>query len=205
MGLYSRWVLPQLIHFACSSRQIERQRRKVVPLARGRVLEVGIGSALNLPHYDPDRVERIVGVEPSAELRRMAAERVERSGIEVEVVDLEDGVYPLETASVDSALITYTLCSIAEPLAALAEVRRVLRPGGELVFCEHGVAPDAFVRRAQALANPTWRLFSGGCNLDRDVPALLEGGGFRIERIERGYLPGWRAGSFNYWGVATPE
>lgn len=205
MGLYSRLVLPRLIHLACSSLPAKRQRRKIVPLARGRVLEVGIGSGLNLPYYRADRVERIYGVEPSAELRRMAAEEASGSEIEAEIVDLEAGGYPLDRNSVDTALITYTLCTIGDTQSALAEVRRVLRPGGELIFCEHGAAPDALVRRTQSVLNPVWGIFSGGCHLNRRIPELIEGGGFRLQSLNQGYIPGWRPGSYNYWGTATAE
>lgn len=203
MGLYSRYVLPRLVHSACSGRPIGRQRRKVIPLARGRVLEIGIGSGLNLPFYDARQVERVWGLDPAPEMRRLAAEAARLTSFEVELIDLPEGRIPLDRDSVDSVVITYTLCTIPESDTALREMARVLRPGGELIFCEHGLAPDRGVRRWQTTLNPAWGLFGGGCSLDRDIPAVLAAGGFRTRRVESGYIPGWRPASFNYWGTAV--
>jgi ubiquinone/menaquinone biosynthesis C-methylase UbiE len=203
VGLYARYVLPRLIHLACSGRPTERQREKVVPGASGRVLEVGIGSGLNLAFYDAGKVRKLWGLEPSPEMVSMARAAAASVGFEVEFIGLPGEEIPLDDASVDTVVVTYTLCSIPEPEVALRQMARVLKPGGRLLFCEHGKAPDEGVRRWQERVNPIWRRFSGGCNLNRPIPELIEQGGFQIERLETMYLPGWRPGTFNYWGAAV--
>jgi ubiquinone/menaquinone biosynthesis C-methylase UbiE len=205
MGLYRKYVLPKVVHYACSARPNMRQRQKVVPRARGRVLEIGIGSGLNLPFYDADKVEKVWGLDPSPEMRAMAGRAAASVPFEVELIGLPGEEIPLDGASVDSVVVTYTLCTIPETTAALRQVRRVLRSGGELIFCEHGAAPDASVRRWQDRVNPLWKRLGGGCNLNRAIPELLESGGFRITSLDTMYLPGWRPASFNYWGAAVPR
>jgi ubiquinone/menaquinone biosynthesis C-methylase UbiE len=206
MGVYQRYVLPRMIHCVCGGAVVERQRRLVVPAARGRVLEVGFGSGLNLPHYDRSRVEWIWALEPSAEMRALAAPRVSASGLDVRMLDLPGEALPLPDASVDTVLVTFTLCTIADPGAALAQMRRVLRPGGRLLFCEHGAAPDAGVRRWQDRLNGAWRRFGGGCNLNRAMLPLIESAGFRIIDAHSGYLPGTpRFAGYNTWGTAGPD
>lgn len=180
-----------------------RQREKVIPRARGRVLELGVGSGLNLPYYDPDRVQRVFALDPSTELWSLAQTRVAASPLELEFLEAGAEAVPLDDNSVDTVVATYTLCTLPDVAMALAEVRRVLRPRGELVFCEHGVAPDRGVRRWQNRLNPAWRRLAGGCHLNRDIPLLLAEAGFRIGDLETMYLPGWRPATFNYWGVAT--
>jgi len=201
---YDRHILPFMIDLACGVKPVRRQRAKVVPLARGRVLEVGMGSGLNLPFYDKSRVAGIVGLDPSPAMRRRAEARIAKSGIAVEFVGLSAEKIPLPDATFDSVLMTYTLCSIPEPLAALEEMRRVLKPGGRLIFCEHGRAPDASVRRWQDRLTPLWRRIGGGCHLNRDIPALLNAGGFECSDVQTMYLPGPRPMTFNYWGEAIP-
>lgn len=203
MGLYSRYILPQVVHFTCGLKPNMRQREKIVPRARGCVLEVGVGSGLNLPYYDAASVTKIWGLDPSPEMIRMAARRARSLGFEVEFISSPAEEIPLGDQSVDTVLVTYTLCTIAKPTPALREMARVLRPGGELLFCEHGLAPELSVQRWQHRLNPIWRRFGGGCNLNRPIPALLEAGGFGIKDLETMYLPGWRPASFNYWGAAV--
>lgn len=203
MGLYNKYVLPKLVHFACGRRPFLRQREKVVPLAHGRVLEIGIGSGLNLPFYDKTKVTKLWGLDPSPDMTRIAARAARATGIEVEFIELPGEEIPLEDDCVDAVLMTYTLCTIPEPVEALRQMARVLKPGGDLIFCEHGAAPDAGVRRWQDRINPVWKRFGGGCNLNRVVPDVIEQGGFRIKGVETMYLPGWRPATFNYWGVAT--
>jgi ubiquinone/menaquinone biosynthesis C-methylase UbiE len=180
-----------------------RQREKVVPLARGQVLEIGIGSGLNLPYYDAAKVTKVWGLEPSPEMTRLAHEAVESVSLDVEFIGSPGDEIPLETDSVDTVVITYTLCTIPEPQAALQQMKRVLKPGGELIFCEHGAAPDEAVRRWQDRINPLWKRLSGGCHLNRAIPDVIEQGGFSIKGMETMYIPGWRPASFNYWGTAT--
>ncbi len=203
MGIYAKYILPKLIDRACSIGPIMRQRAKVVPLASGEVLEIGIGSGLNLSFYDPKRVRKVWGLDPNPEVTRIARERARALDLDTEIIGLPGEEIPLGDHSVDSIVITYTLCTIPDPAAALVQMRRVLRQDGKLFFCEHGAAPDPSVRRWQDRVDPIWRRIAGGCHLNRDVPRLLEAGGFRIDQIETMYLPGWRPASFNSWGTAT--
>ncbi len=205
MGLYSRYILPRVIHFTCGLKPNMRQREKVVPRARGRVLEVGIGSGLNLPFYDCANVNKVWGLDPAPEMTRMAERAARSVPFEVEFIGLPGDEIPLEDSSVDTVVVTYTLCTIPDTTAALRQMSRVLRPGGELIFCEHGAAPDARVRRWQDRLNPLWKRLGGGCNLNRPIPALIEEGGFRIKSLDTMYIPGWRPASFNYWGTAVPR
>ena len=202
MGVYRRYVLPRLVHCACSSGTTTRQRQKLVPLAHGRVLEVGIGSGLNLRFYDPARVTRVWGVEPSRELAAMASRAAEGVPFDVELLSARGEEIPLDSGCCDTVVVTYTLCSIPDAHAALREIARVLRADGQLLFCEHGLAPDAGVRAWQHRLNPVWRRLSGGCHLNRDVPATLRSSGFEVTQMEAAYVPGWRVASFNYRGVA---
>ena len=203
MGIYSKYVLPRVVHFTCSLKPNMRQREKVVPLATGEVLEIGLGSGLNLPFYDSTRVKKLWGLEPAEEMRRMAADAVRKLRFEFEFLDLPGEEIPLETDSVDTVLVTYTLCTIPETEPALRGMARVLRPGGKLIFCEHGAAPDASVRRWQDRLKPVWKRLGGGCHLNREIPDLIDAGGFEIDAIDTMYLPGWRPAAFNYWGTAS--
>ena len=205
MGWYSKYILPQVVHFTCGLKPNMRQREKVVPRARGRVLEVGIGSGLNFPFYDATKVTKVWGLEPSPEMTRMAERSARALRFEVEFIALPGEAIPLDDHSVDTVLVTYTLCTIPDTLPALRHMRRVLRPGGELIFCEHGAAPDASVRLWQDRMDPLWKRLAGGCHLNRPIPALIEAGGFRISTMETMYLPGWRPATFNYWGAAVPR
>lgn len=199
---YDRYLLPRVMDLACGARPVRRQRQKVVPLAAGDVLEVGLGTALNAPFYDKARVRRIVGVDPAVQMHPLALRRIEAAGLAVELVALSAERLPLQDRSFDSVVCTYTLCSIPDLPSALAEIRRVLRPGGKLLFSEHGLAPDASVRRWQRRLQPLWSPLAGGCCLSVDVPAVLEAAGF-VARIESRYLPGPRFVSYHYWGEAT--
>lgn len=205
MGLYSSYILPRAVHLACGSKPVMRQRKKVVPYARGCVLEVGIGTGLNLPYYDTTKVSKVWGLDPAPEMISMAGQAADSLPFEVEFIRLPADVIPLEDSSVDTVVVTYTLCSIADVLPALLQMRRVLRPGGDLLFCEHGAAPDASVRRWQERINPLWKRIGGGCHLNRSIPEEIEAGGFRIKSLESMYIAGWRPASYNFWGVAAPR
>ena len=199
---YERTILPPMLDFACGLPMVSRQRQLVVPLAQGRVLEVGIGTGLNMRWYDKTRVTHITGLDPALQLHALARERIAEAGLEVDLVAMSAETIPLPDASFDTVLITYTLCTIADPLAALREMRRVMAPGARLLFCEHGRAPDESVRRWQARLQPLWGKLAGGCQLGRDIPALLRQAGFRLRDLNTRYLPGPRPLSFNYWGEA---
>lgn len=205
MGFYDRHILPHVINLACGAKPIRYQRRKVVPQATGRVLEIGIGSGLNLPFYDPAKVERLWGLEPADEIRRMAARAAHGVPFPVELIGAPGEAIPLDDASVDTVVTTYTLCTIPDAVRALREMRRVLKPGGRLLFSEHGRAPDTAVRRWQTRLTPLWQRIGGGCRLDRDIPDLLRQGGFALPWLETMYVPGPRPMTFTYWGAATPD
>lgn len=200
-GWYDRHVLPYLIELACGTKPVGRQRGKVIPQARGRVLEIGIGTGLNLPFYDASRVHAIVGVEPSLRMHRLALKRSRAAGLPVEIVGIGAERLPLADRAFDTVVSTYTLCTIPDPVAALREVRRVLAPGGRLLFSEHGRAPDESVRKWQSRLQPVWMKFSGGCRLDRDIPAILKEAGFDPQ-VQQMYIPGPRIVSYHYWGEA---
>ena len=204
MGFYSHFILPRLLDAAMSTKPIHYQRRKVVPRAEGRVLEVGFGAGHNLPYYDASRVSHIWALEPAGEMRARAARRVASSPISLEFLDLPGEQIPLENDSADTVLITYTLCSIPDVMAALGQMRRVLKPSGRMIFCEHGEAPDENVRKWQRRLTPAWKVIGGGCHLNRAIPKLIRDGGFRVDDIETMYLPGTpHFAGFNYWGSAT--
>lgn len=205
MGLYAERVLPHLIHVACGSGEVTEQRERVVPLADGRVLEVGMGSGLNLPFYDRERVELVWGLEPSAGMRRKAEPAVTASDLDVRVLDAPGERIPLDDTSVDTVVLTYTLCSIADWHAALAEMRRVLAPGGKVVFSEHGLAPDESVRRRQRRLNPAWKVVAGGCHINRPIVDGLEQSGFRVDHVDAEYRGRLRAAAYTTWGVCTPR
>lgn len=202
MGLYDRHILPHLIDFACGMGAVMKARSQIVPLAHGRVLEIGIGSGLNLGFYDAQRVEVVVGVDPSAEMQALARERAARCQVPVEMIALELGQIQAADASFDDIVCTFTLCTIPDAIAALGEMRRVLKPGGRLLFCEHGLAPDLPVVRWQKRLTPLWKPLAGGCHLDRDIPALIEAGGFHIREMSTGYLKGPRPMTHVYRGWA---
>jgi SAM-dependent methyltransferase len=204
-SLYDRFVLPRLLKCACSSPPMMKQRTKVVPAAEGRVLELGIGMGLNLALYDPARVSSVTGVDPAAELRAVAeaAPRDPRLAVTVENGTAE--ALPFEAGSFDCVVCTFTLCSVHTPAAALAEARRVLKPGGRFLYCEHGLAPDADVAKWQRRIEPIWKRIAGGCHLTRPVTSAIEAAGFTVRRAERMYVPRTpRFAGWNEWGEAAP-
>lgn len=204
MGFYDKHVLPRFINCACGTKPIMKQREKVLPLASGTVLEIGIGTGLNLPLYDAAKVDRVIGIDPSENSWELAAERVASVDFPVEFLGLPGEQIPLEDNSVDTVMVTYSLCTIPDPVKALEGMARVLRPGGKLVFCEHGMAPDANIVKWQNRIDPWWMKFAGGCHLNRDIPALVGAGGFAIDSINEMYLPSSpRIASYNYWGTAS--
>lgn len=202
MKLYDEKILPHLIDFACGIGHVMKTRSKVVPRAEGRVLEIGIGTGLNLSFYDAQKVSAVVGVDPAAQMQEKARLRAAGIGIPVEMIALELGQIQADDASFDSIVCTFTLCTIPDPLAALVEMRRVLKPGGKLLFSEHGRAPDLKVRRWQDRLTPIWKPLAGGCHLNRDIPALLKTGGFQVREIQAGYLPGPRPMTWVWYGWA---
>jgi len=207
MGLWERCVVPPLVSAACSSKPIMKQREKVVPQATGRVLELGCGSGTNFSYYDADRVERLYALEPSVGMIRRARGAVSATRVADKTEFLEAGAeaVPLEDDSIDTAVITFVLCTIPDWQAALDEVRRVVKPGGQVLFSEHGLAPDEGIARWQRRIEPVWKRLAGGCHLTRDTGKLLREGGFRLEQVETMYLPSTpKIAGFACWGQARP-
>jgi len=204
MGFWANRVLPGLIEKSCRSTTILGERRRWIPRAHGEVLELGVGSGLNLAFYDAARVARVTGIDPSAPLLRRAAPRAAEAPVPVELVEASAEQLPFDAAAFDSAIMTYSLCSMADPARALAELRRVLRPGGELWFVEHGLAPDPGTRRWQRALDPMWRRVAGGCRLGRDMPRLLGDAGFGLDELTAGYSGAVRWLSFTFQGRARP-
>ncbi|MBI2525141.1 MAG: class I SAM-dependent methyltransferase [Candidatus Rokubacteria bacterium] len=202
MGLYARHVLPRLIDLAMRSRDVMAEREKLVPGAEGTVLEVGVGSGLNFALYGP-AVARLYGLDPSPELARMARRRLRHVRFPVDLITGSAEAIPLPDGSVDTAVSTWTLCSVPDPARVLAELRRVLRPGGHFIFIEHGRSPDPGVLAWQNRLDPVWQRLAGGCHLNRPMDTLIASGGFRITEIERGYNRGPRPFTYLYKGLGV--
>ncbi len=204
MSFYEENILPHLIGFACGAKPITKQREKVVPAAEGRVLEIGMGAGPNLRFYDPAKVSHVWGLEPSIGMRRKAQSNVDASPVPVEFIDLPGEEIPLDDNSVDTVVLTYTLCTIPGAVEAVKGMKRVLKPGGKLLFSEHGAAPDEAVAKWQRRIEPIWKPIGGGCHLTRKIPDLIRQGGFEIEQMDMMYLPNTpRPMGFNYWGSAV--
>ena len=204
MGLDDRYVVPRLVTCACGTKPVIKQRQKVVPKAMGTVLEFGIGAGHNLPHYDSSRIDRVIGVDPCATSWELASERAANLDFDVEFIQGSALDVPIEDASVDSVLITFTLCTVPDPMAALREAKRTLKPGGKVFFCEHGLAPDERVAKWQNRVNPIWKKVFGGCHINRDTSGLLTEAGFKLDELEQMYLPGTPTiAGFNTWGEAS--
>jgi ubiquinone/menaquinone biosynthesis C-methylase UbiE len=203
MGFYARYIMPKLVHFSCGQNPTMKQREKIVPQAEGLVLEVGIGSGLNIPFYDSEKVDHLWGIDPSPDMWALARKNARDHHLDAEFFQGGAESIPLDNDAADTVVMTYTLCTIPDPHSALQEIRRVLNPGGRLLFCEHGEAPDKNVRRWQNRMNPIWNKLGGGCNLNRPVPRLLEQSGFSFNDIQTMYIPGWKPACFNYWGSAS--
>lgn len=204
MSWYDDHCLPWVVERACSAEILNRLRGEVVPLARGRVLEVGLGAGHNLPWYDPGRVEIVYGVEPSEAMRGKAARRIEEARVPVELLPCSAEEIPLPDRSIDSVVVTFTLCTIADWRAALREMRRLLVPGGKVFFCEHGLAPHRRISRWQNGITPYWKRISGGCHLNRPIAGMLVQGGFTLESLEEGYVEGApKVAGYVYRGVAV--
>lgn len=203
MGVYDRVLLPRLINCACGIGLIQQQRALLVPDAEGRVLEIGVGSGLNFLFYDRQRVHELFALEPSAELRRMASVAAREASLPVTFLDASAEAIPLETGSMDTVVMTYTLCSIADAEKGLSEILRVLRPKGRLLFAEHGRAPELAVQRWQDRLTPVWKHLAGGCHLNRDILGLMAGAGFEVQAVDARYLSRPKAFAFNFRGQAV--
>ena len=204
MSFYEKNILPHVINCACGLKAVDRQRAKVVPLAQGEVLELGIGTGLNAKHYDPARVSKVIGIDPSAQSWQLAQSKVQLSEVVIEFIQGSAEDIPLGNDSVDTAVITYTLCTIPDPDRALAEVIRVLRPGGRVLVAEHALAPDASVAKWQNRVNGIWGKMAGGCHINRDIRGLIEATPLQVQDWQAMYLPQTpRIAGYNVWGTAT--
>lgn len=204
-SLYDRFILPKLLTCACSSPPMMKQRTKVVPKAEGRVLELGIGMGLNLQFYDPKKVTEVLGVDPSAELRTIAEAAPHDPALKVHVENGTAEALPFADKSFDTVVCTFTLCSVCTPSKALSEARRVLKPGGRFLYCEHGLAPDPGVAKWQRRIEPIWKRIAGGCHLTRPITSAIEAAGFKVEKVESMFVPNTpRFAGWNEWGSARP-
>jgi ubiquinone/menaquinone biosynthesis C-methylase UbiE len=201
MGVYREQIIPYLVQRSMRQEALVVYRERVVSGAVGRILEIGIGSGVNLRYYG-DRAEHVIGLDPSAKLLAMADAADRRTSLSVELVKGSAEMIPMEDKTIDTVLTTWTLCSISDVNQALSEMRRVLKPNGRLLFVEHGLSPDNSVRRWQNRLNPIWKRVAGGCNLNRATRQLIEVAGFRIERIKTGYMKGPKPMTFMYEGYA---
>ena len=203
MGFYNKYILPKFLNCACGTKPINFQRDKIVPLAKGIVLDVGIGSGLNIPFYNKSKIDHLYGLDPSDELLKIAKPIAEKHELEIEFLECGAEAIPLPDNSIDTVLITYTMCTIPDVELSNLEIMRVLKPEGQLLFCEHGLAPDTNVIKWQRRINPIWNKIAGGCNLNRDIPKLITSSGFKILNMEEMYLPSTpKFAGYNYWGIA---
>lgn len=205
MSYYEKRILPKLINFACGLGPMMKQRAKVVPLAKGNVLEIGIGSGLNLAYYEKDKVKNLIGIDPSKETWALNEASTAKLGFDVQYIQTGAENIPIDNQCIDTVVITYTLCTIPSTVEALQEIKRVLKPAGQILFVEHGKAPDAAVLKWQNRINPLWKKIGGGCNLNRDIPKIFTESGFKMTDLQTMYLPGWKPASFNYWGIVKPS
>ncbi|UCD67385.1 MAG: class I SAM-dependent methyltransferase [Betaproteobacteria bacterium] len=189
MNIYDRYILPPLTHYACATPLLARHRAALIPAARGQVLEIGIGSALNLDYYNAGSISGLTGIDPSRQLLAYAEKHIDRADFPVNLIAGSAESLPLPEASVDTIVVTFSLCSIPDVAAALEEMRRVLKPDGRLLFCEHGLAPETSVQRWQQRLDPLWGKIAGGCHLARNIPRLLSDANFRCAELQSAYLP----------------
>jgi len=203
MGFYERWVLPRLLELAMRQPVLEQYRKRAVASARGQVLEIGVGSGLNLAHYGP-AVERVCAIDPAPEGLRLASARSGQAVVPVSLVQASGERLPFAGGTFDIVVMTWTLCSITDPVAALIEMRRVLKRHGSLLFVEHGLSSDYRVARWQHGLTPGWRRLCGGCHLARRIDELLHAAGFQLDALETGYMTGPKPWTFLYQGRASP-
>ena len=202
MGLYDKYILPKFLNCACGSKPINYQRQKVVPLAKGKVLDIGIGSGLNIPFYNSDQIDKVIGIDPSHELIELAKELANDSKASIELVIGSAESIPYPDNFFDTVLVTYTMCTIPNVAIANKEMWRVLKDDGKLIFCEHGLAPDKKISKWQNRIDPFWGKIAGGCHLNRDIQKLITDAGFSFESLNKMYIPNTpKFAGYNYWGI----
>ena len=202
MGLYDKYILPKFLNCACGSKPINYQRQKVVPLAKGKVLDIGIGSGLNIPFYNSDKIDKVIGIDPSHELIELAKGLANDSKASIELVIGSAESIPYPDNFFDTVLVTYTMCTIPNVAIANKEMWRVLKDDGRLIFCEHGLAPDKKISKWQNRIDPFWGKIAGGCHLNRDIQKLITDAGFSFESLDKMYIPSTpKFAGYNYWGI----
>ena len=201
--MYDKYILPYVLNCTCGQKPFIKQRQKLVPMAKGKVLEVGIGSGLNMPYFDTSKVISVVGIDPSVELIQLAEKRIDDSMPDVDFVISKAEEMQFNDNSFDTVLITYTMCTVDDVSASLMQIKRVLKSDGQLLFCEHGLAPDEKIVKWQNRINKFWPTISGGCNINKNIPHLIGEAGFTIPNMEQMYLPKTpKILGYNYWGTA---
>jgi ubiquinone/menaquinone biosynthesis C-methylase UbiE len=203
LSLYNKYVLPKFLNCACGSKPINYQRQKIVPLAKGKVLDIGIGSGLNIPFYNSDKIDQVIGIDPSHQLIDLAKDLANKSRISIDLVIGSAESIPYPDNFFDTVLVTYTMCTIPNVAMANKEMWRVLKDDGKLIFCEHGLAPDKKISKWQNRIDPFWSKIAGGCHLNRDIQKLITDAGFSFESLDKMYLPSTpKFAGYNYWGVS---
>jgi ubiquinone/menaquinone biosynthesis C-methylase UbiE len=203
LGFYQDRILPHVINLAMQNRRLVPYRERVISAAEGRVLEVGIGSGLNMPFYG-SQMRELIGLEPAPRLITMAQDAAAKAVLPVQLIEGTSEAIPLDSASIDTVVSTWTLCTIPNAIDALRERRRVLKPTGRLLFAEHGLAPEPNIQRWQNWLTPAWKRVGGGCHLNRAISRLIEESGFCVEQLSTGYVTGRNPLTFMYEGAATP-
>ena len=203
MNLYNKYILPKFLNCACGSKPINYQRQKVVPLAKGKVLDIGIGSGLNIPFYNSDKIDQVIGIDPSHELIDLAKGLANKSRVSIKLVIGSAESIPYPDNFFDTVLVTYTMCTIPNVAMANKEMWRVLKDDGRLIFCEHGLAPDKKISKWQNRIDPFWGKIAGGCHLNRDIQKLITDAGFSFESLDKMYIPSTpKFAGYNYWGIS---
>jgi len=206
MRFYNENIYPWLVTTLGDPEPIKEVRERIIPLAQGTVLEIGVGPGVNFVHYDPSRVSRVYALEPNPGMIRLAEQHRRQTDLKIEFLDLPGERIPLEDRSVDTVVSTFTLCTIPGVVEAIRGIGRVLRPGGKFIFFEHGLSPDPSVQRWQKWSEPIPHWLFEGCHVTRDIPSLITGGGFQMEQMERAYLaPFPKSWTYCFWGTATPR
>jgi len=202
MSLYEKYFLPKLLDFCCGMEGFQNKRSQIVPLAHGRILEIGIGSGLNFDHYNFDKVEEIIGVDPAVSSVAMARSRSSQYNSKISFIESSAESIDLPSNTFDCVVIGYSLCTIPDPLKALAEARRLMKPEGSLFFMEHGLAPEQNIQKWQHRLTPGWKKIGGGCNLNRDIENLISSSGFQFKSLSKKYIKGPKIAAFQYYGEA---
>ena len=201
--MYDKYILPYVLNCTCGQKPFVKQRQKLVPMAKGKVLEVGIGSGLNMPYFDTSKIISVVGIDPSEELIQLAEKRIDDSMPDVDFVISKAEELQFNDNTFDTVLITYTMCTVDDVSASLMQIKRVLKSDGQLLFCEHGLAPDEKIVKWQNRINKFWPTISGGCNINKNIPHLIGEAGFTMPNMEQMYLPKTpKIFGYNYWGTA---